>query len=334
MDPVLEKLAGLIVSYDDTESLIRPLLELLQSITGLDAAYLTAVDEERGQQTILFSRNTSALTIPEGLVVPWGDSLCKRAIDENRFYADDVPICWGDSAAARELGIQTYVSEPIQLEGESISGTLCGASCRVVEVTPDARRLLAMFAKLISKQVQRDRVFKRLSQENEKFQRYALTDVLTGIPNRRALMDDLRRALAIAERTGICLHVAFIDLDGFKSVNDRYGHDAGDRLLIGIANALSTGLRAGDFVARYGGDEFVVFSSSPRDCSAEDRSVIKERLEHLTRGRFDIGSKVIDYQGASVGVISAPEGATDGDELIALADQAMYLVKRQRRGRG
>ena len=113
MDDVLDKLATAITNSDDLEGLVRPLLEILEAITGLESTYLTRIDENQGVQHILFSRNTRQLEIPEGLSVEWSDTLCKRALDEQRAYTDDVAECWGDSEAAKALGIRTYLSEPV-----------------------------------------------------------------------------------------------------------------------------------------------------------------------------------------------------------------------------
>lgn len=330
MDPFLDKLATAVSDSEDLESLVRPLLELLESVTGLESTYLTTIDFERNVQRIVFSRNTQALRIPEGLEVPWDDTLCKRALDEGRPYVDDVAGCRGDSEAARALGITTYLSEPVRVAGE-LYGTLCGASAMQVRVTDDTRRLLRMFSQLIARQLERDRLLTRLKEENRELSRHALSDPLTGIPNRRALAGELARALANAERTGTAVHVAFVDLDGFKAINDQHGHDAGDRFLIAMARALRDGVREGDFVARYGGDEFVVFGPAARDAADADRAALRKRLQRVATGRLTIDQLAIDCTGASVGVVTSCAGERDVEALLARADVAMYAAKKARR---
>ncbi|MDP3123625.1 MAG: sensor domain-containing diguanylate cyclase, partial [Thiobacillus sp.] len=288
-------------------------------------------DLERNVQRIVFARNTQALNIPEGLEVPWGDTLCKRALDEGRPYVDEVAGCWGDSDAARVLGITTYLSEPVHVAAGELYGTLCAASGAQIQVTDDTRRLLQMFSQLIARQLERDRLLARLKDENREYSRYALSDPLTGIPNRRALMNELARALANARRADTAVHLAFIDLDGFKAINDQHGHDAGDRFLIAIARALVGGMRDGDFVARYGGDEFVVFGPATSDSHDASRAAIRERLQRLTTGRFSIGLNTIDYAGASVGVVTSDDSERDCEALLARADAAMYEAKKARR---
>lgn len=331
MDPFLDKLVAAVSDSEDLESLVRPLLGLLESVTHLESTYLTMIDLERNVQRIVFSRNTQALNIPEGLEVPWGDTLCKRALDEGRPFVDDVAGCWGDSDAARVLGITTYLSEPVYVAAGELYGTLCGASGARIQVMDDTRRLLQMFSQLIARQLERDRLLAQLKNENREYSRYALSDPLTGIPNRRALMSELARALANARRADTAVHVAFVDLDEFKAINDQHGHDAGDRFLIAIAQALVGGMRDGDFVARYGGDEFVVFGPATSDSHDASRAAIRERLQRLTTGRFSIGLQTLDYAGASVGVVTSGASERDGEALLARADAAMYEAKKIRR---
>lgn len=332
MEPFLDKLVAAVSDSDDLESLVRPLLGLLESVTGMESTYLTTIDPQHNVQRIVFARNTREMNIPEGLEAPWGDTLCKRAIDEGRPYVDDVASCWGDSDAARALGITTYLSEPIRVETGQLYGTLCAASGERVPVSHDTRRLLQMFSHLIARQLERDRLLARLQDENRVFSRYALSDPLTGIPNRRALMDELARALANADRAGTVVHVAFIDLDGFKAINDQHGHDAGDRFLIEIARALVAGLREGDFVARYGGDEFVMFGPATSGSHDASRAALRRRIESQTTGQFAIGSSMLDYAGASVGVATSGVDEHDCEAVLARADAAMYEAKKTRRG--
>lgn len=330
MDSVLEKLATAVTDTDDLEGLVRPFLEILEAITGLESTYLTRVDEDGGIQHILFSRNTSELEIPEGLTVDWDDTLCKRAMEDQCTYTDDVPGRWGDSEAAKAVGIITYLSEPVRVGNGELFGTLCGASGSPVPVSPEARRLLAMLAKLIARQLERERMLDQLQRENVVYSHYALSDPLTGIPNRRALHQELARALANNRRDGRRLHLAFIDMDGFKAINDEHGHDAGDRLLIQMAQGLREGMREGDFLARYGGDEFIVFGPTCPDDPEASCQAIGDRLERLTRGSFYLGGITVSYPGASVGVVTSASDERSGEALVARADAAMYRVKQAR----
>lgn len=325
MDLFLSKLANSVSSAGDLESLTRPLLELLETVTGLESTYLTTVDEVKGVQYILYSRNSSKLKIPENLSVPWEDTLCKRALEENRPYTDDVGSCWGDSDAARALGIKTYLSQPVRNLDGGLYGTLCGASADAIAVPPEVVKVLNLFAQLIGRQVDRERQLQSLQKTNQELQTHALTDPLTGVANRRALIDDLRRLLAQAKREQKTLLVAFIDLDGFKAINDRHGHDVGDRFLIHIASRLVSGTRGGDLVGRYGGDEFAVVTQGG------DPQELRSRLQQMTVSRFASNGVSFDYQGASVGVVASELEEADAEQLLSRADAAMYEVKKQRK---
>ena len=102
-------------SSSSTQADSSQLLEMLELVTNMESTYLTRIEPDGDYQHILFSRNTKNMQIPEGLSVPWGDTLCKRALDEGRRYTCDVASIWGDSEAAKALGIMTYVSTPVTL---------------------------------------------------------------------------------------------------------------------------------------------------------------------------------------------------------------------------
>ena len=332
MDEVLEQLATAVES-DDLEALVRPFLSILERVSGLESTYMTRIDTDRGIQEILFARNSGDLTVAEGLTVPWGDTLCKRALEDDVIWATDVPTRWGDSAAAGELGLVTYVNEPVTIGDDRVYGTLCGASTARVPEAADARRLMRVFAKLIGRHIEREQLLETLRREHDSYRAFALTDPLTLIPNRRAMVSELNRALANAERRGEVLHLAFIDLDGFKQINDAYGHDAGDRFLIAIAEKLQNALRGGDFVARIGGDEFVVFGPCSSDAPDAGRRAMRERLSEVTSGEFDLGEARLDYAGPSIGAVNSSPGERDCETVLARADEAMYAIKRSRNRR-
>jgi diguanylate cyclase (GGDEF)-like protein/PAS domain S-box-containing protein len=150
-------------------------------------------------------------------------------------------------------------------------------------------------------------------------------DALTHLPNRLLLADRLQQAMAQAQRRGTQLAVVYLDLDGFKNVNDQHGHDAGDQLLIALATAMKDTLREGDTLARIGGDEFVAVLI--------DLDGI-ESCKHMLTRLLSAASKPVNL-GAVTVHCSASLGATfypqahpiEQDQLLRQADQAMYQAK-------
>lgn len=500
MSQSLEKLAYSVSQAQNLEQLTRPMLQLLEKITHLESTYLTTIDEAAGVQKILYARNTGNLQIPEGLSVPWSDTLCKRALEEKSFLTMDVPGCWGDSEAARALGLKTYLSTAVYTDDGALYGTLCGASAESVDVNPDVSQVLDLFSRLISQQASREKIARQateradlaeskardmqfvaeigamclsskdlpgllcnvsgnflarnywssaipfviedeksqvLQAEQEKFAPllaqllgsssqtgtyqpvfikaaytdpgvqqileacgysgqnqlflmtaasgdellggilliggdediseseqamvqscwhtltlyaerhhehelleaanaqltlYARHDPLTELPNRRYLVEEMSRMLGHAARTGETVYVAFIDLDGFKKINDQYGHDTGDDFLQEIARRLQSAARSGDLPARYGGDEFVLVGVNHEDQTDNSESALAARIEKALSGTFDLPNLSLEYGGPSVGVVGwQGSAAPDADKLLAKADQAMYLIKMHRR---
>lgn len=317
------------------DELVRPLLELLQAVTGLDSTYLTRVDETAGVQQITHAFNTNqALHMPEQLVVPWADTLCRRALLQQLPCTNAVAELWSDSAAASELGIGTYASTPVHAADGQLIGTLCAASAGRAEIVQGAERLLRMFAVLISQHIERERLIEQLRIAQQALQITADTDALTGLPNRRALMQELERRLRQHAQANTQLLVGFIDLDGFKQINDRWGHVAGDRFLAEIAQRLRLAQRPEDYCARLGGDEFVILISLGHAFADESQDTvidqIEQRLEAMTCGHFQLDPAIgFDYQGPSIGLIRV-DGNSNPTEVLSLADAAMYQRKQLR----
>jgi len=160
---------------------------------------------------------------------------------------------------------------------------------------------------------------------HDQLERIANYDALTGLPNRRLLADRLRQAVALAARTASMLAVAYLDLDGFKAVNDRFGHACGDELLIRVARRMTGAVRSCDAVARLGGDEFVVLLQNL--ANRDDSSRLLDRLRAACADAVGTGAMQARVS-ASIGVAFFPaHGHVDADVLLQRADQAMYQAK-------
>ena len=159
-----------------------------------------------------------------------------------------------------------------------------------------------------------------------RMERAALHDALTGLPNRLLLADRLRQAIASAERHGHVFTLAYLDLNGFKQVNDDQGHDAGDEVLCAVAERLQAGVRASDTVARLGGDEFVVLLT-PAQAPAEAEPALSRLREALVQPVL-LASGIHVTVGASFGLAHFPQDGRTADALMRHADEAMFAHKR------
>jgi diguanylate cyclase (GGDEF)-like protein/PAS domain S-box-containing protein len=164
-----------------------------------------------------------------------------------------------------------------------------------------------------------------MKQHQQKMEHLAHFDALTGLPNRALLADRLAQALATTRRSGKMLAVCYLDLDGFKPVNDQYGHKTGDALLIEMGRRMLTCTRAGDTVARIGGDEFVILLLGISEDS-ECQTAINRLLGHIAEP-VHLEHRVV-HVSASVGVTLFPNNDVDSDMLLRHADLAMYQAKQ------
>ncbi|CAM2907276.1 diguanylate cyclase domain-containing protein [Pseudoalteromonas distincta] len=151
-------------------------------------------------------------------------------------------------------------------------------------------------------------------------------DVLTGLPNRSLLMDRLQSTLIKAQRNDSFFSLLFIDIDGFKAVNDTYGHSVGDKLLHSIAIRLSSVIREHDIVGRLGGDEFLIILDNLKSLTEAD--FIKLKLLAQFKAAFTLDELSLNIS-PSIGIANYPEHGQTDHELIKHADQAMYKNKQR-----
>lgn len=163
----------------------------------------------------------------------------------------------------------------------------------------------------------------KLSQQKQAMEHMALHDTLTGLPNRNLLDDRLNKMLEMAKRKQNRFTIVMIDLDGFKNINDTYGHAVGDELLKEVARRLNNCLRPHDTVCRVGGDEFILLLDDMQKGSSLD--ICKRVSTEISKPIFIQGTEL--NIGSSMGVVTCSGGDERPEALIHKADQAMYLVK-------
>lgn len=166
--------------------------------------------------------------------------------------------------------------------------------------------------------------------QQQRIEHMALHDALTGLPNRVLLEDRIDMALARMNREEGGLALLFVDLDGFKRVNDTLGHAMGDRLLETIARRVRAVLRESDTLARWGGDEFVVLLEADAPCEAA--RAVAEKMLQAVRQPVQLGGETVTVS-ASIGVACAPRDGRDAQTLLRRADEALYEAKEAGRDR-
>ncbi|WP_324276539.1 putative bifunctional diguanylate cyclase/phosphodiesterase [Blastococcus brunescens] len=231
---------------------------------------------------------------------------------------------------AAACGLKDAVAAALRTEDRVHGLLLVGG--RVGDVTTFTSRDLALldtFARHVATSLERGRLEENLRQVTdlkEQLRHQALHDPLTGLPNRTLFLDRVRQAVDASGRTGVWPAVLYLDLDGFKPVNDTFGHEAGDILLRTVADRLRGCLRPADTAARLGGDEFVILLNGPIDRFGVTRVV--ERIRAQLEVPVLLGDDVVTTVGASIGVALGEPGIPDADTLVRHADVAMYAAKR------
>lgn len=303
------------------ESVARPLLELIQRVTGLETSFVTRIDWDDQVQDVVFALNTEELTVAEGSQLPWAESMCRWTFLSGRPATSDVPGEFAGSVGAEHLGMRTFVAVPI-LDEARVVGTVCGASRRALDLSDETVEILDLVARALTSQFRAEVEVAHQRDRAERAEVQALTDELTGLANRRAFSARLEEELARAGRHGTPVALLLLDVDEFKAVNDGHGHGAGDEVLAILGEVLRTKARAEDVAARVGGDEFALLLVGS---GAAEAAQVADRIEES----FAAATAAIGLPAsASCGV--ATNDATALRHLLAEADRALYRRKHRR----
>ncbi|MBC8159223.1 MAG: sensor domain-containing diguanylate cyclase [Alphaproteobacteria bacterium] len=222
-----------------------------------------------------------------------------------------------------ELGMISYLGLPLRWPKGELFGTICVLDNKENVYSDLERRLLGQFQ--VAVELGLKDISERKSTE-ERLRHLANHDTLTGLPTRRLGMEHISSALARARREKSKAAVLFVDLDGFKLVNDALGHAAGDCLLESTAKRLSGCVREIDTVARVGGDEFMILLVSIDN--NKNAALVAQKLIDAMARSFTLGDEKAAI-GVSVGIAIYPDHGTEPTALLNLADKAMYAVRSE-----
>ncbi len=281
--------------------------------------------EERWR--MLFNSSYDAIfvhPVPMGRFIEVNEVACHRLGYSREELLAMSPADIDDDASPTDIG---SVHNSLDVRGHAIF--------EQVHVTKSGRRIPVEIACIASEldgrpvviSVARDITERKRAEQ--RIRHMAHYDQLTDLPNRHLMMDRLHQALESAARNQRKVAVLFLDLDGFKQVNDTYGHDTGDQLLRAIAKRLISCVRKADTICRIGGDEFIVVL--PETTGEEGAANVAQKIISLCSQPVILGEAEISV-GVSVGLSLYPDAGGDAETLVRLADDAMYEAKRRGKG--
>lgn len=210
------------------------------------------------------------------------------------------------------------------LAEEKMVGAVSIYSCKLEIYGEEQMRLLETVSRIASDAI-------AMALQHAESENRALTDPMTGLPNARSLQMQFEKEVARAERNGSSFQVLMLDLDGFKFVNDTYGHKIGDKLLKELSIVMQAELRDYDFLARYAGDEFVAIIPETNNSAVRD---LCQRIEKaICEFKLDVGDGRFAKVGVSLGASCYPQDGSTVDQIVIAADKRMYEVKAKRKSK-
>ncbi|GAA0783427.1 diguanylate cyclase domain-containing protein [Marinobacterium sediminicola] len=313
----------LIATGDSLDMALDEICSTVEQLIPHTATAVMLLDETRNLLTI-----KSAPSLPasfngreKGLMLSGTPTTCTQAVQLRSLAVtpdvqqDDSWQYWSDTA--RELHIAACWAQPIIAAYDEVVGVFACYPQTPGSPSESDRQLLQRMAHLAAIALERHRRMERI-----RF--LAMHDPLTGLPNRSLLNEHLGRNLRRAQREGQQFALMFIDLDGFKQINDQHGHDAGDDLLSVLAGRMTQQLRGTDTCARIGGDEFVVMLETVQN--PESAGLVATKILRCLSTPVQRGQQTLQVS-ASIGIALYPHDGTSADALLTHADDAMYQAK-------
>jgi len=318
---LLHEITSLLYNSDDAPTALTDFLTAVRGAFRAESAELVLFGEDDAPPTLSRSRD--------------GEKPVALQVLERREDADAL-VAWADATGV--LTVRTGTVRDAELDRYATRHALKDAMASVLVTEGRVQGLLLVSGRLgevarhVATSLDRGRLetdLRRVIELQEELRHAAMHDPLTELPNRTLFLDRTQHDLHLAGRNGQWPAVLYIDLDGFKPVNDTYGHQAGDLLLKVFAQRLHECVRSADTAARLGGDEFAVLLHGPIDDAGVQTAL--DRIRDQLALDVDLGGGRTAKVGASIGVaFSGPD--TDIDGLIRRADLAMYTAKRSGRG--
>ena len=312
---------GTSLGVSDTMALISSKLSKIVSWSGC-ALFLHQPDTDS-----LKCRFAAGVDAPKlmNATMKMGEGLSGWVARNRRTLINGNPRVGFDAAGvAGDITLNSAIVCPLQYH-DTFIGCLALYHVEANHYTEDHRRLLERIAEQAGAVIHNSIIFEQTQEDS-------LTDPLTGLPNRRSMFVHLSRELARAERLKSEVAIIVMDIDGFKAINDSYGHNVGDHALREVAHALQGALRPYDLCVRYAGDEFIIVLA---DCTREAADAKRRELQaRIAEIQVEVRAGKRLRLGVSAGTAVFPHDGSTYEELLADADHLMYRDKAARRGHG
>ena len=323
---VLEKVYRAIAPVLNREDLYEAILEKSSELVEAERGSLMILDNKSNVLSIKASKGIDRRVI-DNLRVRIGEgisgSVAARGISVMvRNIEDEVPS-WKNRSVYKT---KSFIAIPLKLEDRvigvvNVSDKISGGS-----FSDQDMELLQSFVSFASIALERGAYYSM----SEELKMLSMTDPLTGLFNRRYFRERLFEEVERVKRHGECFSAFLIDIDDFKTFNDRFGHAFGDEVLKGVSRTIRDAVRSMDVVARYGGEEFAVILPHT---NKKDAFIIAERIREDVEEYKKMVKAFKEWPTISLGVAEFPNDANDIDDLINKADSAMYHAKRTGRNR-